>query len=42
VQRSVAAFEAYDVEALTALLHEEATLSMPPFELWLQGHEQIT
>lgn len=41
VARYVAAFEAYDVKALTALLHEEATLSMPPFELWLQGHESI-
>ena len=41
VARYVAAFEAYDVEALTKLLHQEATLSMPPFELWLQGHEQI-
>jgi RNA polymerase sigma-70 factor (ECF subfamily) len=35
------AFERYDVGALTALLHEEATLSMPPYELWLRGHESI-
>jgi len=41
VQRYVQAFEAYDVPALVALLHEEATLSMPPYELWLQGHESI-
>lgn len=41
VARYVAAFEAYDVDALTKLLHEEATLSMPPFELWLQGHDAI-
>src|SRR5919107_4490594 len=41
VARYVEAFERYDVSALTALLHEEATLSMPPYELWLQGHEQI-
>ena len=41
VARYVEAFERYDVEALTKLLHEEATLSMPPFELWLQGHESI-
>jgi RNA polymerase sigma-70 factor (ECF subfamily) len=41
VARYEAAFLAYDVEALTKLLHEEATLSMPPYELWLQGHEQI-
>ncbi|HEX8299933.1 MAG TPA: RNA polymerase subunit sigma-70, partial [Rubricoccaceae bacterium] len=31
VGRYVAAFEAYDVDALAALLHEEATLSMPPY-----------
>jgi RNA polymerase sigma-70 factor (ECF subfamily) len=41
VARYVAAFEKYDVAALTALLHEEATLSMPPYDLWLQGHESI-
>ena len=35
------AFERYDVAALTALMHEEATLSMPPFDLWLRGHESI-
>jgi RNA polymerase sigma-70 factor (ECF subfamily) len=42
VARYVAAFEAYDVEALTKLLHEEATLSMPPYELWLQGLDSIS
>ena len=41
VARYVEAFERYDVRALTALLHEEATLSMPPYELWLQGHDSI-
>jgi RNA polymerase sigma-70 factor (ECF subfamily) len=41
VARYVEAFEQYDVAALTALLHEEATLSMPPYDLWLQGHESI-
>ena len=41
VDRYVQAFEAYDVSALTALLHEEATLSMPPYDLWLRGHESI-
>ncbi len=39
--RYLEAFEAYDVEALARLLHEEATLSMPPFDLWLQGHAAI-
>jgi RNA polymerase sigma-70 factor (ECF subfamily) len=37
----VEAFERYDVEALVALLHEDATVAMPPFELWLQGREDI-
>ncbi|MBC8085638.1 MAG: sigma-70 family RNA polymerase sigma factor [Phycisphaerae bacterium] len=41
VARYVEAFESYDVDALIKLLHEEATLSMPPFELWLQGHDSI-
>src|SRR5512132_758339 len=36
VARYVAAFEAYDVAALTSLLREDATLSMPPYEMWLQ------
>ncbi|WP_242344147.1 sigma-70 family RNA polymerase sigma factor [Anaeromyxobacter terrae] len=41
LDRYVAAFERYDVNALTALLHEDATLSMPPYTLWLRGHEAI-
>jgi RNA polymerase sigma-70 factor (ECF subfamily) len=39
--RYVAAFEAYDMEELTALIHEDATQSMPPYELWLSGRENI-
>ncbi|MFF8830451.1 sigma-70 family RNA polymerase sigma factor [Streptomyces sp. NPDC015131] len=41
LDRYVAAFEGYDMAALTALLHEDATLSMPPYDLWLQGHDDI-
>ena len=41
LQRYMQAFESYDMEALTALLHEDATLSMPPYELWLTGHDDI-
>jgi RNA polymerase sigma-70 factor (ECF subfamily) len=37
----VAAFERYDVDALVALLHEDAIITMPPFELWLQGLPDI-
>ncbi|GAA3726453.1 RNA polymerase sigma-70 factor (ECF subfamily) [Spinactinospora alkalitolerans] len=39
--RYVRAFEHYDLDSLTSLLHEEATLSMPPYELWLRGHADI-
>ena len=39
--RYVDAFERYDMDALTALLHEDATFSMPPHDLWLQTHEDI-
>ena len=39
--RYLEAFERYDVDALTALMHEDATLSMPPYTLWLQGAEAI-
>jgi RNA polymerase sigma-70 factor (ECF subfamily) len=40
--RYLDAFERYDVRALIALMHEEATFSMPPYELWLQGTESIS
>ena len=39
--RYVAAFEAYDMEALTSLIREDATQSMPPFDLWLSGRDDI-
>jgi RNA polymerase sigma-70 factor (ECF subfamily) len=39
--RYVKAFEAYDVDALTALIHEDATQSMPPYDLWLSGRDDI-
>jgi len=39
--RYVAAFEAYDMDALTSLIHEDATQSMPPYDLWLTGRENI-
>ena len=34
--RYVDAFERFDIEALVSLLHEDATMSMPPYELWLR------
>ncbi len=39
--RYVEAFERYDMEALTSLIHEDATQSMPPFDLWLRGRDDI-
>jgi RNA polymerase sigma-70 factor (ECF subfamily) len=41
LERYVAAFERYDFDALTSLLHEDATQSMPPFDLWLRGRDDI-
>ncbi|MEU7832106.1 sigma-70 family RNA polymerase sigma factor [Nonomuraea sp. NPDC049129] len=41
LERYVDAFEWYDVSGLVALLHEDATMSMPPFAWWLRGREDI-
>ena len=41
LDRYVEAFEEFDMDALVALLHEDATMSMPPFELWLSGPDAI-
>ncbi|QTE28287.1 sigma-70 family RNA polymerase sigma factor [Pengzhenrongella sicca] len=41
LERYVRAFEAYDITALVALLHEDATQSMPPYALWLRGPVDI-
>ena len=41
LQRYVDAFEQYDMDTLTALIHEDATQSMPPFDLWLAGRDDI-
>ena len=41
LNRYVAAFERYDIDALTTLLQEDATISMPPYALWFQGHAAI-
>src|SRR6266508_1639668 len=37
----VDAFERYDMDALTSLLHQDASWSMPPYELWLRTHDDI-
>ena len=41
LDRYVAAFEAYDMEALTELIREDAIQSMPPYDLWLRGRDDI-
>lgn len=39
--RYVEAFQDYDMNALTSLIREDATQSMPPYELWLTGRDDI-
>jgi RNA polymerase sigma-70 factor (ECF subfamily) len=39
--RYVEAFERYDIDALTAVLREDASQSMPPYDMWLSGREDI-
>ncbi len=41
LEKYVDAFHEYDVDALVALMRADATLSMPPYTLWLQGPEAI-
>ena len=39
--RYVKAFEAFDIEGLTKLLHEDASLNMPPYAMWLSGIDEL-
>ena len=41
LERYVAAFERYDMTALTSLIREDATQSMPPYDMWLRGRDDI-
>ena len=41
LDRYIDAFGRYDVDELVGLLHEDATLSMPPHALWLRGPDEI-
>src|SRR5258708_10760265 len=41
LDRYVAAFERYDMAALTSLIREDATQSMPPYDMWLFGRDDI-
>jgi RNA polymerase sigma-70 factor, ECF subfamily len=39
--RYVDAFQRYDMDALTSLIREDAMQSMPPYDLWLRGRDDI-
>jgi RNA polymerase sigma-70 factor, ECF subfamily len=41
LERYVSAFEVYDIDRLTELLHEDAIQSMPPYSLWLKGRDNL-
>jgi hypothetical protein len=40
--RYMEAFEQYDIEALVALFHENGSLSMPPFTMWVRGSSNLS
>ena len=39
--RYVDAFERYDIDMLVGLLRDDVVLSMPPYEIWLQGRHEL-
>jgi len=41
VTRYMSAFESYDIDSLTSLMRQDATICMPPYSLWLRGREHI-
>ena len=41
LDRYVDAFQRYDMDALAAVVHEDATQSMPPYDLWLRGRDDV-
>jgi RNA polymerase sigma-70 factor (ECF subfamily) len=41
LDRYLTAFERYDIEALSELIREDAVQSMPPYDMWLSGREDI-
>jgi RNA polymerase sigma-70 factor, ECF subfamily len=40
--RYVDAFERYDITSLVSLLHEDAVMSMPPYDFWLRGPVEMS
>ncbi|MCK9793902.1 sigma-70 family RNA polymerase sigma factor [Isoptericola sp. 4D.3] len=41
LERYLDAFERYDMDALVALLHEDAVLNMPPYTMWVHGRSEV-
>jgi RNA polymerase sigma-70 factor (ECF subfamily) len=41
LRRYVDAFQRYDLEALTSVIRSDATQSMPPYDMWLEGRDSI-
>jgi RNA polymerase sigma-70 factor (ECF subfamily) len=42
LSRYVDAFERFDIDALVSLLHDDAKMSMPPYDLWLHGAAELS
>jgi RNA polymerase sigma-70 factor, ECF subfamily len=41
LSRYVDAFERYDITSLVSLLHEDAVMTMPPYDFWLRGPAEM-
>jgi RNA polymerase sigma-70 factor (ECF subfamily) len=41
LDRYVDAFERFDIDSLVSILHEDVTLAMPPYDLWVQGLDTV-
>ncbi len=41
LDRYVTAFEAYDMDALARLVHDDVVQSMPPYAMWLRGRDDV-
>ncbi|RLQ93668.1 sigma-70 family RNA polymerase sigma factor [Falsibacillus albus] len=41
IDRYVDAFERYDIDALLELFHEDGSISMPPFVMWISGRGDL-
>ncbi|CAG5082690.1 RNA polymerase sigma factor [Thermobacillus xylanilyticus] len=42
LSRYMEAFERFDIDALVSLFHEEGSMSMPPFTMWVQGRDHLS